>query len=137
MSNEEIVEVIRKQLEDHEKRISELEALLQSKPEPVMKKLSIREFLISKKPGNDVQKTLTIGYYLEKHEDLSSFNVRDLEDGFRSAREPVPENISDKVNKNIRKGHLMEAEQKKDNKMAWVLTNSGVEYVESGFQVKK
>lgn len=137
MSNEQIIDTVKRQLEDHEKRISELEALLQSKPEPVMKKLSIKEFLLSKKPGNDVQKTLTIGYHIEKYEGFPSFNIRDLEDGFRSAKEPVPENINDKVNMNIRKGHMMEAKEEKDNITAWVVTNSGEEYVESGFQRKK
>lgn len=127
---------VKKVLEEHEKRISQLEGLSKAKPEPVTKKFSIKEFILSKKPGNDVQKALAIGYYFEKYEGFSSFNVQDLENGFRSAKEPVPENINDKVNKNIYKGHMMEAKQKKDDKMAWVLTNSGEEYIESGFKRK-
>ena len=137
MSNEEIFEIIKKQLEEHEKRISRLEALSQTKPELIAKKLSVKEFLLSKKPMNDVQKTLVIGYYLEKHEGFASFNVKDLENGFRSSKETVPTNINVGVDRNVGKGYIMDAKEKKDNKRAWVLTNSGEQFVESGLKEKK
>ena len=94
------------------------------------KKLSIKEFLLTKKPTDDVQRTLVIGYYLEHFESMDRFNARDLADGFRSAKEPPPTNINDKVNLNIRKGYMMEAKEKKDKFKAWVLTNSGEKFVE-------
>ncbi len=137
MSNEEVLKTIRGKIEEHEERISKLEALSQKKPELITKKLSIKEFILSKKPQDDIQKTLAIGRYLERYEGFSSFNVPDLDKGFRDAKEPVPQNINDKANKNIAKGHMMEAKEKKDNITAWVLTNSGEEYVDSGFQEKK
>lgn len=136
MPNEEIME-IKKKLEEHEERISKLESSFQAKPEAVKKEVSVKEFIISKKPKNDVQKTLAIGYYLEKYRDFSSFNAKDLEEGFRAAKEKAPENINHRVIKNIEKGHMMEAGQKKDNLKAWVLTNSGEQSVESGFEKKK
>ena len=43
----------------------------------------MKEFLLSKKPKNKVQTTLSIGYYLEKYEQMSTFNTKDLETGFR------------------------------------------------------
>ena len=119
MSNEDIIEKIKKQLEDHEKRISKLEAQPQAQAGPVTKKLSIKEFILSKKPKGDVQKTLAVGYYLEKHEGFASFNVKDLESGFRAAKEPVPNNVNLAVIGNISKGHMMEAEEKKDKFKAW------------------
>ncbi len=134
--SEEIVE-IKKKLEEHEKRISKLESSSQAEPEAVKKKISIKEFMISKKPNNDVQKTLTVGYYLEKCENFSSFNTKDLKKNFRAAKEKVPKNTADKVQLNIKKGHMMEAEEKKDNPKAWVLTNSGEKYVENGFMKEK
>jgi len=100
------------------------------------KKESIKEFIISKKPSNDVQKTLAIAFYVEQYEGLQSFNVDDLGNGFRLAKEPVPQNLNDKVNMNIRKGHLMESKEKKDNKKAFTLTNSGEKYVENNFSEK-
>jgi len=136
VSNEEIVE-IKKKLEEHEKRISRLESSFQAEPGAVKKKVSIKEFMISKKPNNDVQKTLGIGYYLERYENFSSFNTKDLERNFRAAKEKVPKNAADKVQVNMRKGHMMEAEEKKDNLKAWVLTNSGEEHVENGFIKEK
>lgn len=135
-SDEEIMEM-KKKLEEHEERISKLESLSQTKPEAVKKEVSIKEFILSKKPKNDVQKTLAIGYYLEKYDDLSSFNIRDLERSFRSAKEKAPKNVGDKVQKNIGRGYMMDAKEKKDKLKAWVLTNSGEKHVENGFKKEK
>ncbi|MBA7628155.1 hypothetical protein ES703_35630 [subsurface metagenome] len=133
MSDEEIME-IRKKLEGHEERISKLESLSQTKPEIVKKKISIKEFILSKKPKNDVQKTLTVGYYLEKYENFLFFSIKDLKSNFIAAREKVPKNIGDKVQLNIKKGHMMEVKEKKDNFKAWSLTNSGEKYIRNGFK---
>lgn len=136
MANEEVLQ-IKKQVEDHEKRLSELETLLQAKPEVGRKEVAIKELILAKKPKNDVQKALAIGYYLEKYQGLSCFNVRDLEDGFRAAKEKVPQNMSDKVQINVRKGHMMETKGKKNDLKAYVLTNTGEKYVENDFKKEK
>jgi len=132
MENEETIQ-IKKKLEEHEKRIIKLENLFQSKPEPVKKELSIKEFILLKRPNNDVQMTLAIGYYFEKYQGFPSFNVKDLESGFRTAKEKVPLNIPDKVQLNMKKGHMDEAKEKKDSIKAYYLTNSGEQFVENGF----
>lgn len=134
--DEEIAE-IKKKLGEHDKRLSKLESLFQAKPEAVEKQISIKEFILSKKPKGDIQKTLAIAYYLERHKGLPSFNVKDLRGGFRNAREKVPENINVCVIKNIENGHMMEAEEKKDKLKAWVLTNTGEEYVGNDFEKEK
>lgn len=140
MSKNDLEKIIKK-LEALEARISQLEQGRennapdnQSDPQ---KKLSLREFLLSKKPSNDVKKTLSIGYYLEKHERLSSFNINDLEAAFERAKEKKPTNMNDKVNMNIRNGHLEETSEKKDSRKSWYLTNSGEQYVENGFKTQK
>jgi len=89
-----------------------------------------------RKPSGDVQKTLLIAYYLEKYDGITPFSVGDLSKGFQLARESVPQNINDKINMNIGKGHLMEAKTKKDNKKAWLVTNSGEQFVENGLKRK-
>lgn len=132
-SDKEIIE-IKKKLKKHEKRISKLESLFQIEPKFKKKKISIKEFILSNKPKDVIQKTLAIGYYLEKYEDFSIFNAKDLESGFRAAKEQVPENINYKVIKNIEKGYIMEAKNKKDKLKAWNLTNSGDKFVENGFK---
>lgn len=132
MSENTLKEVMRK-LEEHERRISALEGTPAKEIQVQGKKLSVKEFLLSKKPADDVQRTLAIGYYLEHFELMDRFNTRDLAEGFRAAKESPPTNINDKVNLNIRKGGLMmEAKEKKDKLMAWVLTNSGEKFVEEG-----
>jgi len=130
MPEEGTMKDIMKKLEEHERRISALESTPAKKIQAEGKRLSVKEFLLTKKPGDDVQRTLVIGYYLEHFESMDSFNIRDLADGFRAAKEPPPININDKVNLNIRKGYMMEAKEKKDKSKAWVLTNSGEKFVE-------
>jgi hypothetical protein len=129
MASENIINDIMKKLEDHERRISTLEGI-PGVAEGKRKKLSIKEFMLVKNPADDVQKALVIGYYLEHFGGMSAFNAKDLAEGFRAAREPVPANVNDKVNLNIAKAYMMAAEEKKDNLKAWVLTNSGDRFVE-------
>ena len=136
MISNELSEMKRKLME-HEKRLAKLEKLLQTKPEVVEKKVSIREFMISKNPKSEMERTLTIAYYLERFGSLASFNAKDLENGFRRAKEKLPRNINYEVIRCIQKGYLMEAEEKKDNRKAWHLTNTGLEYVEKDFAEEK
>lgn len=129
MARDNILNDIMKKLEDHEHRISILERM----PERAGgkdKKLSIKEFILTRNPVDDIQKTLVIGYYLEHFGEMSTFNVRDLTEGFRAAREPVPANINDKVNANIAKAYMMPVKEKKDKLKAWMVTNSGERFIE-------
>ena len=96
------------------------------------KLLSIKEFLLPVKILNDVHKTLLIAYYIEKITRVTSFNIDDIEKTYRSAKEQIPTNLNDKINKNIGKGFLMEAVEKKNNKKAWELTSLGEKSIEAG-----
>lgn len=137
MIPDEEITKIKSKLEELEKRMSELEKAFQTKPEAAKKRISTKEFILLKKPRDDVQRTLAIGYYLEKFKGFSTFNVKDLERGFGVAKEPIPENINNKVNLNIKKGHMMETDEKKDNLKAWVLTDSGEKYIDGDFKKEK
>jgi hypothetical protein len=56
-------EETRRMFDDHEKRIREIETRYSRIESPILEKLvSIKEFILTKKPNNDVQKTLVIGY---------------------------------------------------------------------------
>lgn len=129
-------------IESLEKRVAQLEAQQSDTLKPASgeankgKGISIKEFIISSKPSGDVQKTLAIGYYLEKYEKMTSFNVDDISKHFQLAKESTPQNINDKINMNIKKGHLMEADSKKDNKKAWIVTNTGEQFLDNGFKEK-
>lgn len=137
----EDIKSIGKKVLDLEKRISALEILVGGEKSNTgaspAKKLSVKEFILLKKPSGDVQKSLAIAYYLEKNEDMRSFNVEDLAHYFQLAKEPTPENLNDKINMNIKKGHVMEAKEKKENKKAWVITNTGEQFVDNNFKETK
>jgi hypothetical protein len=129
---------------DLESRLSKLEARVEklekmnstaraAAPGQV-KKLSAKEFLMTKNVGSELQKVVALSYFLEHQEGLSAFNVADLEAAFRSAREKPPKNLNDAVNKNIARGFIMEAAEKKDSKKAWNLTSTGERFVEEGMK---
>lgn len=134
---------LQKQIDDLKKRITLIESIILQGNKSVKSKrhrqkdLSIKEFLIEKNPSNDVEKTLTIAYFIEKYMDYPSFNIDDLQRGYKQAKEKKPANINDKVNMNIKKGHLAEANDKKDSKKAWYVTNSGEQLVENNFNNEK
>jgi hypothetical protein len=127
---------IEKRIMELEERISKIEMLLASVNESKLgeiaktKKFSAKEFLINKKLQSEAQKTLALAFYLEHIENNKSFNIDDLSRAFQLAKEKRPQNINDAVNRNISRGFLMEAPEKKDNKKAWVLTSTGEKFVE-------
>lgn len=134
------IDNITKKLIELEGRIEKIETAIFSasteiRPEKA-KKISAKEFLITKKLKTETQKVLALGYYLEHIGSTESFNTADLEAIFRSARERLPKNINDAVNKNIARGFLMDVTEKKDNKKAWVLTATGEKFVEDNFSNK-
>jgi hypothetical protein len=100
----------------------------------VAKKLSIKEFLLESPPTTDIQRTLAIGYFLETHARMVSFTKIDLEKGYGDAKEPMPSNISVNIKHCIKQGHMMEAEEKKNNKTAYVVTRSGEQFVLAGYK---
>lgn len=121
-----------------EDRIKKLEDILFSgSPDTVItkkKKSSAKEFLMTKEIKTETQKVLALGYFLEYMEGMESFNVNDLEAVFRAAKEKLPKNMNDAVNKNIARGFLMEAAEKKDAKKAWCLTATGEKYLKNEFK---
>lgn len=131
-----MVSDVEKRIGDLENRVTSLERVVnQTKytglaQNQTKKKLSIKEFLISKRPSDDVKRSLVIGYFFEKFEGFESFNADDLRGGFEKAREKKPLNINDKINLNKGKGYLDEASDKRDGKKAWYLTSSGENFVE-------
>lgn len=114
-------------LEELEQRIERLEKIF-SDPANIREKAKVvspKEFLLQRNLRSEIQKALALGYYLENIEGVSSFNVADLEAVFRAAKEKLPKNLNDAVNKNVAKGFLMESKEKKNSKKAWCLTATG------------
>jgi hypothetical protein len=98
------------------------------------KKLSIKEFLLEHPPTTDIQRTLAVGYFLETHAGMASFTKAELEKGYRDAKEPTPSNISVNIKHCIKHGHMMEAEEKENNKTAYIITRSGERFVAAGYK---
>jgi hypothetical protein len=131
--SESQIEKIMEKLKELEIRVSKLEDFKPINVNKKQKKESIREFIISKNPRNDVQKTLAMGYYIEKYEQEDSFNINDIKKCFKDARERIPPNVADKIQLNIKKAHMMDTD-KKDGLKGYILTNSGLLEVENNFE---
>lgn len=99
--------------------------------------LSVNEFLGGLDADNDVKKTLFIAYWLDKFGNKSPVNTDDLKQIFRLARLPLPANINDKVNINIKNRHLAEDSAKKGGKKAWYVTDTGFKFVEAELNKQK
>lgn len=95
------------------------------------KTFSPKEFLKTKIVDSDPKKALVLGYFLEHIRKIQSFNVNDLEEAFRAAKEQLPKNMNATVDKNIAQGFMMSASEKKDSKKAWCLTSTGEKHVEN------
>ena len=98
------------------------------------KKTAIKEFLLENPPPDDIRRTLAVGYFLENNEGMSSFTNANLLQGYSDAKESPPSNISVNIGHCIKQGHLMEANEKKNNKKAYVVTRSGEQFVESRYK---
>ncbi|TSC60298.1 MAG: Uncharacterized protein LiPW15_176 [Parcubacteria group bacterium LiPW_15] len=126
---------IERKLADHEERLLALEKKLLGAPHKaastsIQRQISPKEFLIEKKPSGEVQKTLVLCYFIEHKLGTSPFNIDDLTKVYKLAKEVIPSNLNDKINKNIDKGYLVEAEDKKEMKKAWHLTDSGEGFID-------
>jgi len=122
-----------------EERLKKLEELLLptgtgSAATSRVKKSSAKEFLMTKEAKTDTQKVLVLGYFIEHVQGMEAFNVSDLGAVFYAAKEKPPTNTNDAVNKNIKRGFLMEVAEKKGGMKAWCLTSTGERYVEGGFK---
>jgi len=124
---------LQKKIADLEQRVSVLEGKFSvpagSISRGVAKKISPKEFLLEKKPRGAVQVTLVLGYYIENYIGNSPFNLDDLNKVYKVAKEVLPANLNDKINKNIDKGYVVESEEKKEAKKAWHLTGSGENFI--------
>lgn len=94
------------------------------------RKMSPKEYILIKNPTDDLQRTLVLGAFLEMN-GMESFTTEDLKQVFREARLKLPSNINDRVNKNLAKGYLMDADTK-DGKKSWMLTMTGEKFINEG-----
>lgn len=100
-------------------------------PSDTEKELSISEFLKTKDAKSHGDKILVFAYYLEKYEKIRSFNVDDLERCYRDVRVPKTKNLPHYIAQLTSDSYITDAEEKKNSKKAWELTDKGIECVKS------
>ena len=111
---------------------SETSVLPSSEPKgETGKRMSLSEFMNTKNPKGHDDKILVFGYYIEKFEKSISVNVDDIKKCYQQAKIPPTKNIPTYTSMLERKGYIMASEEKKDNKKAWQLTQSGEKYIEN------
>lgn len=126
---------ITKRIDEHERRISVLESKFDKGEKPVVgKRISSKEFLLESGAKDGPQKTVALGFYLENERKYECFNVNDIVTIFREAKESPPGNPNDIINKCIGKDWIMPHSSKKDEKSAYVLTNTGETIVKNKFK---
>lgn len=129
---------ILKKIENHENRITKLEKLFNSGTETekiIAKKISEREFLRKINPRTVIERSLALSYYLEVYGGKTSFNIDDLKICFKAAKEPLPKNLNDMVNRNISKGLLMKASGEDKKRKYWELTQTGLEFIDGKLKI--
>jgi hypothetical protein len=83
------LEEMAQKLDSIEGRLAALEGRGSSGGAPAVpaqaKRLSHKEFLLTKNVGSEIQRVTALAFYLERQEGISTFNVTDLEGAFRAA----------------------------------------------------
>jgi len=91
--------------------------------------VQISEFLAQRKIESETDRVATILYYHLRSGRGSSTRAEILE-AYATARFRRPTNLSDVIARCIRKGHVIEAREKKGGQKAWQITVTGEKYVE-------
>lgn len=120
---------LEQEIEELKKRVNRVESLLEAEPERAEEFQSLADFVDEKSPSTHNERAIVIGYYLEHFEGQGSFTVNDIEDGYQTARIPLPSNMSDVLAKCeardwvMRVGSSGQTQQRR-------LTKVGITYVE-------
>jgi DNA-binding PadR family transcriptional regulator len=92
---------------------------------------SMVEFIKAKgNPSKHTDRAVLFAYWLFKKEDMSSYNIADIDNCYDQTRIPKPANTSDIMNKIQAQGFVAAVKEEKDGKKAWVITQTGEKYVE-------
>jgi len=93
------------------------------------------EFLASLNLRSQPDQVEAIAYYF-LHSGQESVTRAEIMDTLSKARIPRPKNISDVIGKCIRRGHIVEAVEKKEGQKAWQIRPAGEKYVEEQLLAK-
>jgi len=91
--------------------------------------MQISEFLARAKIATDTDRVTAILYHFLRNGQNSSTRAEILQ-AYSSARIKQPTNLSDVLARCIRRGHVIEAPERKDEQKAWQITLTGERYVD-------
>jgi hypothetical protein len=91
--------------------------------------VQISEFLAQRKIESETDRIATILYYY-LHNGRGSSTTAEILEAYATARFRRPTNLSDVIARCIRKGHVIEARERKEGQKAWQITVTGEKYVE-------
>jgi hypothetical protein len=92
---------------------------------------SLPELLAIANPRNHPDTAVLVAYYMWRSGDTAGMTVDELLGAYAQSRRPKPSNASDVLGKATRRGHLVEASEKKNGKKAWIVTPTGEAYAEA------
>ncbi len=130
MEVENRIEILEKKVDEIVARLDTVlgkETLLKTYSDKSAKDESAREFFLKFNPKNDTVKTLVAIKFLEKN-GVQSITIREIADTFKEMREPVPTNISDKIQLLDKRGLVKIAGQEGKRKR-WLISNTGEDYL--------
>lgn len=90
--------------------------------------LRISEFLAQRKISTETDRVVAILYY-QLHNGHESSTRAEILEAYSAARTRKPTNLSDVIARCIRKGHVVDAPEKKEGQKAWQITHDGERYV--------
>jgi len=118
---------LRERVEALESRVSKLESLAE-KGEMTENTPEMREFVEAADADSHVERAVTIGRFLEEFGGRDSFKTKDIEEGYRTCRIPLPANLSDVLRRAEEQDLTMVVDTEGQEK-SWRLTVDGEELV--------
>jgi hypothetical protein len=96
-----------------------------------VKPQTLNEFFRQFKFQTNLEKTLVLGYWCEVKLGHPHFTSDDILARYKEAKEPAPANIRRDLSNLVGKGFLLSSGKSEDGVLAYELTNSGINEVES------
>lgn len=90
--------------------------------------MNIGELMAKLKVKNATERVTAMLYY-HINNGITSTTRSEIYDLYSTIRQKKPGNLSDVIARCIRKGHIIEASEKKDKQKAWQITQTGERYI--------
>lgn len=98
---------------------------------------TVSEFLALAQPASQPETAVCVAYYMWHSGDRAGMTTEELMAAYAQRRAKRPRNVSDALAKAARKGHIVDAPDRKNGKKAWVITQAGEAYVEARLEQQR